>query len=123
MLDLSSLRKRRDELEKGYKEAVRVSNEMEGKMISRYDTQKEEWAREAEMLQKQMLLVEEQIVYLSELPVPQQMERVEVGHIVKLHIDDDDPEDYLLVETLGGAKIGPVKLLSTESSIGKAICN
>jgi transcription elongation GreA/GreB family factor len=121
MMDLTGLRMRRGELQRSYERAVKTSQEADGRMQSRYDTQKEEWAREAEMLHEQIIRLDEQIAYLSQLLSPSQYEEVEIGHVVTLQVNGDDSENFLLVEGLGGTQIGEIQTLSNSSPIGKAI--
>ena len=52
---------------------------------------------------------------------PQETNIVQLGHVVRLRIDDEEPERYLLLDGPGGITIGDVTTLSVGTPIGGAI--
>lgn len=122
MLDLSELHEHLQRLEKAYHRAVEASAAMDGKMQSRYDTQKEDWAREAEMIRQQIIEIRKQIAYLNQLSSPSQNQRTSVGHLLRLQIENEEPQTFLLVDQVsGGFRLARIQTLSIATPIGRAI--
>lgn len=121
MLRIDKLKKRKHELQEAYAEARRVSIEMDSKMQSRYDTQKEDWARRAEIIDHLIVETQKQVDYLENLPMPSQNVFVEIGHVVTVQ-EEDDIFSLLLVDGIaGGIKLEDIQLVSMDAPIGKAI--
>lgn len=122
-LDIQMLRNKRKQLEKAYKSAEKARNEADGKMQSRYDTQKEDWALDCNIILGQIEAVDEQIAQLELLGESSQQgtSTVQVGHIVTISIDGDEPEIYLLVDKFGGQKLKGKSTLSVVTPVGASL--
>lgn len=121
MIELNELRERLEKSRTAYRIAVDRMIESDGKMQSRYDTQKEEYAREAETIELQIIALEEQVEEIEQLQTPTDNTKVSIGHIVTIEIDGDESEEYLLLEKHSGVQIGNICTLSVASPIGQAI--
>lgn len=117
---IKSLFKQREMLEKAHAAAIKTSNEMDGKMQSRYDTQKEEWAAQANLLAHNIARVNQLIKELSETKASES-DSVSIGAEVTISINGDQPETYIIVDDVGGVKMQNISSLSTKSPIGSAI--
>jgi len=120
-LPLEELQELRKKLVVSWERANRASIEADGKMQSRYDTQKEEYAAEATMIQSQIDTVDRLIDCLENLQRPESVDEIQIGHIVQVQVEDDDPMNILLLEDLGGSVLSGIQLISTQSPMGKAI--
>lgn len=120
---ISELIKRRDELEKSYVRAIKIRNEMDGKMQSRYDTQKEEWALEADIIAASLESVNKLIKQLQEVEVTQDINVISIGSQIELHFQHEDTTEWfiLLAESGGFNLAGDITTLSAESPLGKAL--
>jgi len=119
-MNLDELKRRRGEIEASLRAAIETRNAMEGKMQSRYDTQREEWALECEILEAQLKSMDDLIEKLSELGERNQGV-ISLGSFVTLSIDGDQPSPYIILADHGGKVVDGVSVLSTQSPIGKAI--
>ncbi len=121
-LDLDELRRERERLTRVYDELIKASNEFDGKMQSRYDTQKEEYAGQANMVLSAIVRVDRQIAQLESLSVNNESaDMVGIGSRVKLRIDQEEPFEALVISDTGGNKISGIQLISLNSPLGKAI--
>lgn len=123
-MNLEDLIERRKQLEISYEEAVKASIEADGKMQSRYDTQKEEWAGRANLIAMQIQQIDQTISRLKEeLSTASKTppNEVIVGSRVTLQIDEDEPETFIVLDLGGGTNVSNYQILSTSSPIGKAI--
>jgi transcription elongation factor GreA len=121
-LDLDELRRERERLVRVYDELIKASNEFDGKMQSRYDTQKEEYAGQANMVQGAIVRVDRQIAQLESLLVSNQSgDVVGIGSRVKLRVDQEEPFEALVISDTGGNKVSGMQLVSLNSPLGKAI--
>jgi len=121
-LALEELRESRKALVASWESTNKTSIDMDSRMQSRYDTQKEEYAAQANMIQAQIDRVDELIEMLSNLQRPESFDQVQVGHIVNIQVEhDDEPMRVLLLEDLGGPILCNVQLLSVRSPLGRAI--
>lgn len=120
--DIALLTRQRDETAQQLAKAIKVRNEMDGKMQSRYDTQKEEWALECNMLEDKLERIDQSIAQLRRLDASRvSIDRVSVGNTVTLILDDDEPVDFLLANAFGGQELSSRIILSVESPVGKAV--
>ena len=110
-------------LEDRLAKAEKTHNEMEGKMQSRYDTQKEEWAFQCSLYQQQIDTVNSLInQYQSLGTVPDDI--ITIGSIFTIRFNDDgEPQSFILLERDGGFDLGGVKTISLQSPVGKAVNN
>ena len=120
-LALEELQESRKKLVTAWERANRASIEADGKMQSRYDTQKEEYAAEAAMIQSQIDRVDRLIDRFENLQRPENVDQIQIGHVVRIRIEDDEPMNILLLEDLGGSVLSGMQLISTQSPLGKAI--
>lgn len=120
-IDIRQLEKRKEELLKALKRAEKARDEADSRMQSRYDTQKEDYALEAALLQQQIQNLEKEIEQLRSLRKPESSEFVTIGHTVKLQIGDDEPCEVVLVEDFGGRSVGGKSTISRKSPIGNGI--
>lgn len=120
-LPLEELQELRKKLVASWERANRASIEADGAMQSQHDTQKRDYAFEAAVIQSQIDRVDKLINRLRNLQRPESVDRVQIGHIIRLRVENDDPADFLLLEELGGSVLGDVQLISTQSPLGKAI--
>ena len=122
--DINELLERRKKLKASLIVAEETRNQMEGKMQSRYDTQKEEWALQCDIYENQIEQIDKLLAKLQKLkdtPTEPTQDTVILGSQVELRIDDDDPVTYILLDESGGYKLKGISTLSTKSPIGKAI--
>jgi len=123
-LGVDELLKRKEELEKALKAAQVTRDQMDGKMQSRYDTQKEEWALQCDIYESQIGQIDKLLAELQKLkekPVVPTQETVVVGSQVELRVNSNELENYILLDESGGYRLKGVATLSTKSPIGKAI--
>lgn len=118
---LEELHETRIRLIESWKRANRASIESDSKMQSRYDTRKEEFAARANMIQTQINRVERLISCLRNLQRPEDVAHVQIGHIVRIRIENDDPISILLLEDQGGKVLNGTQLISIKSPLGKAL--
>ncbi|HQA29531.1 MAG TPA: hypothetical protein PLA02_10005, partial [Brevefilum fermentans] len=104
-------------LEDRLAKAEKTRNEMEGKMQSRYDTQKEEWAFQCSLYQQQIDTVNSLInQYQSLGTVPDDI--ITIGSIFTIRFNDDgEPQSFILLERDGGFDLGGVKTISLQSPV------
>jgi transcription elongation GreA/GreB family factor len=121
MFDIQVLKQQVDRLRQLYEATKKTSLEMDSRNETRYDTQREDFAREAEMIERSIINMERLIKELEGISAPADGNRVCVGHTVTLEIDGDPPEKFLLVKQVGGVSLGDVVTLSIDSPIGAAI--
>jgi transcription elongation GreA/GreB family factor len=121
MLDLQAIREQVSRLQKQYEATKKTSLEMDSRNETRYDTQREDFAREAEMIERSIISLESLIAELEKTRVAPDAPVVSVGHTVTLEIDGDPPERFLVVNQVGGVAVGDVVTLSVDSPIGAAI--
>ena len=91
-----------------------------GAMQSWSDKSREHLAKEIEIVDKSIQHLNSVIDQLRTL-APQDSDVIQIGHVVDLQIEDDEPEKFLLLEDLGGIAAGDLMTLSTGSQIGQAI--
>ena len=120
---IKRLEERKKQLEASLQEAIRISNEADGKMQSRYDTQKEEWAARANLLARQIAEISSLASHIREVATRKGSlcETVQVGCRVVLQINDSPPEEVILLERGGGTSIYGITVISISSPIGKHI--
>ncbi len=118
---IDELTEKRIELVKNLATAEKTRNEMEGKMQSRYDTQKEDWAYTCSLIQSQLEWVDQLMKELNNIEDLPNRDAISIGSIVELQIDQDPPESFLIVEETGGVKFSNISTLSTKTFIGKTI--
>lgn len=120
---IKHLEERKKQLEASLQEAIRISNEADGKMQSRYDTQKEEWAAQANLLAQQIAEISALASHIREIATRKGSlcETVQVGCRVVLQINDFPPEEVILLERGGGNSIHGITVISISSPIGKHI--
>jgi transcription elongation GreA/GreB family factor len=118
---LQALQEKRNRLAVEAEEARKTCIEMDGRNQSRYDTQKEEYAGKAHSLQSQVDEFDRLDTYLRKLQRPATFEQIQIGHLVRLQIEDDTPADFVLVAISRGDELGDLHLVSTQSPLGKAI--
>lgn len=70
---------KRNELIKELDESINIKNQMDGKMQSRYDTQKEEWAFRCELISRQLLITDQVISSLEDFHNIKDLSRVVPG--------------------------------------------
>jgi transcription elongation GreA/GreB family factor len=115
------LRERKEKLEKELFEAKKTRNEMDGKMQSRYDTQREEWALQCDILESQLHEVEKLIKEIGSIFLNSEQKVVAVGSTVDLMFDNNEQEKFLLLDESGGHNLEKLTTLSIKSPVGKAI--
>lgn len=121
-LNLNELLNRKKALQDSLSQAVKTRNEMDGKMQSRYDTQREEWALQCSMLENQIDQINLLIEKLSNLDnINKETEIVSIGMCVELIIDNEAPKSFILIDDSGGYSLGEITTLSIKSPIGKAV--
>lgn len=120
--NIDALLERKKRLETSLAEAIKTRNAMEGKMQSRYDTQREEWALECEILEQQLVEINTVLEKLESInEQSQKQEVVSIGSNVELRIDEDDPETYIVLDGSGGLDLQGASTLSTKSPVGQSI--
>lgn len=120
-VDIQELEKEKEKLLKALERARKARDEADGRMQSRYDTQKEDYALEAALIQEQIQRLEKEIEHLKSLRKLKSSEFITIGHTVNLQIGDDEPFEVLLVEDFGGRSINGKLTISRKSPIGSAI--
>lgn len=133
--ELRLLEKRRERLIESLAAAIKARNEADGKMQSRYDTQREDAAQDVAMYEgliaeldrliAQISLVQTHTMAgsstLSDTNDLTATRRVEIGKLVTIRFDCGDSEDYLLLDGQGGVELGTCQTLSTSSPVGQLI--
>lgn len=112
--------RKKEELEANLQDAINIRNQMEGKMQSRYDTQREEWNMQCNLIEHQLHAVMKSLEEI-ESKINTNTDFVSLGMIVELSIDGNIPEKFLLMEKNGGLLSGEITSISTKSPIGNAI--
>lgn len=120
-INVDALLKRKADLEKSLATAIETRNAMEGRMQSRYDTQREEWALQCEVIESQIEQVNKALTHISRLEKPTARKEVSVGSVVQLRFDVDEPETYILLDESGGYDLKDMVTLSAKSPVGQAI--
>jgi len=120
-IDVQELENRKEKLLKALKRAEKARDEADSRMQSRYDTQKEDYALEANLIREQIQRLEKEIEQLRSLRKPENSEFITIGHTVKLQIGNDEPYEVVLVEDFGGRSISGRSTISKKSPIGSAI--
>ena len=116
------LQKRKAELEAALAIAKKARDEADGKMQSRYDTQKEDAAQDMAMYEGLIANIDKLIIKLSSLQGQRKnSDTVEIGNHVVIEFSDGYQEEFLLLDSLGGVDLGEYQTLSTESPVGNAI--
>jgi transcription elongation factor GreA len=118
---LQALEKRKQELFTSLAAAKKARDEADGKMQSRYDTQKEEWALQCDILESQIYEIDKLMERLKKLEKPPSAAVVSVGHRVELEFEDGERAMFLLLDSQGGVDLDSVQTLSIDSPIGRAI--
>ena len=120
---LDELIENREKLRVALKEAQITRDQMDSKMQSRYDTQKEEWALQCDIYISQIEQLDKLINDLNKLEENsiRTASEIIVGSKVKLLVDDEELETYILLDDSGGYKFEGGFTLSTRSPIGQAI--
>jgi transcription elongation GreA/GreB family factor len=119
--DPHDLEEKKRQLVRALRRAEKARDEADSRMQSRHDTQKEDYALEADLIRGQIERVGKEIEQLKCLRRPRASDAIAIGHIVTLQIGDDEPCELVLVERFGGRAIGGISTMSVESPIGKAI--
>lgn len=117
---IKKLLERKADIEARLAEAIKTRNDMDGKMQSRYDTQKEEWAFQCDIYQHQLERIETLINQLTSTNIVSH-EKVHIGSTFSLKIGDDAPVTYMLLEEIGGYEVDGLQTISIKSPIGKAL--
>ncbi len=121
-LNLNELLNKKKALQVSLNQAIKTRNEMDGKMQSRYDTQREEWALQCSMLENQIDQINLLIEKLSNLDnTGKETKTVSIGMCVELIIDNEEPKSFILIDDSGGYSLGEIKTLSIQSPIGEAV--
>jgi transcription elongation GreA/GreB family factor len=119
---LAELAKSRAELLKSWEEANKSSIEMDGRMQSRYDTQKEEYAGRANMIMGQIQRLGRLSEFLQTKVGSNRKDNIDVGNLVQIQFDEErNPMYLILLENLGGGTVCGFDLISINSPIGKSI--
>lgn len=133
--ELQVLEKRRARLLESLAIAVKARNEADGKMQSRYDTQREDAAQDVAMYEGLIADLDLLIAQIKQMrsnvpantPIDATVEhehdsnRVMVGRRIAIRFDGGDREDYLLLDSQGGVELGTCQTLSTNSPVGQLI--
>ena len=119
--ELAVLEERRQKLEASLAIAKKARNEADGKMQSRYDTQKEDAAQDVAMYEALIADLDRLIERLRLLNTTSQKDTVEVGSQVTIEFEDGEQQVFLLLDSQGGVDIGQHQTLSTISPVGKAV--
>ena len=90
-------------------------NMADGKMQSRYDTQKENFALEAEIVQQ---ILDREQALREEVAYAELKHSVEPGAFLDLYIDGV-PEQYLFMNNQG--ELPDIRIITSQSPIGKAL--
>lgn len=93
-----------------------ASNAADGKMQSRYDTQKEDLARDAEIAED---VAERQKVFAAEIAGAPECDTVQSGAVVTLSIDGDSAERMLFINSPG--LLPDIQVVSMNAPLGTAI--
>jgi len=103
-------------------EANKTSIDMDGRMQTRYDTQKEEYAARANIIMSQIESNEHLVNMLKKILISEKADTITIGCCVKLQIDDDEePLNLVLLDDLGGGSLCGFDLISVNSPLGKSI--
>jgi transcription elongation factor GreA len=119
---LKALEERRQELLEGLATATKAQFEADGKMQSRYDTQKEDAAQEVAIYEGLIADIDNVIKRLTIVEAGQEsVDTVEIGRLVTIEFDDGDEDTLLILDTRGGVSVGDFQTLSPQSPVGCAI--
>jgi len=119
--ELAVLEERKQRLEVSLATAKKARDEADGKMQSRYDTQKEDAAQDVAMYEALIADLGKLIDRLRLLDTTSQKDMVEVGSQVTIEFEDGEQQVFLLLDSQGGVDIGQYQTLSTMSPVGKAV--
>jgi len=119
--ELAVLEERKQRLEVSLATAKKARDEADGKMQSRYDTQKEDAAQDVAMYEALIADLGKLIDRLRLLDTTSQKDMVEVGSQVTIEFEDGEQQVFLLFDSQGGVDIGQYQTLSTMSPVGKAV--
>lgn len=119
--ELAILEKRRRVLETSLAIAKKARDEADGRMQSRYDTQKEDAAQEVAMYEALLDNVNKLMTELSELENSPATNTVTVGRHVVIEFEEGNREEFLLLDSQGGVNLGEYQTMSTDSPVGGAI--
>lgn len=120
-IDIHEIFFTKEKLESSLRDAISIRNQMEGKMQSRYDTQREEWARQCEIIESQIASLLGLLDFIYTNQSNEQIKRVCLGSLVELTIDNDEREIFLITEANGGIGFSNITTLSISSPLGKKI--
>ena len=118
---LEVLEERRQRLLISLANAKKARDEADGKMQSRYDTQKEDAAQEVAMYEAMIADIEKLMQQLQVLDDEPKDDVVAVGRRVEIEFDDGDHSEFLLLDDQGGVDLGDIQTISTKSPVGSAI--
>lgn len=119
--ELKILEDRKQRLLGGLAIAKKARDEADGKMQSRYDTQKEDAAQDVAMYEALIADVDRLMARLRALDSKPPGNVVEVGRRVTIEFDDGERQDFLLLDSQGGVDLGDFQTLSTNSPVGSAV--
>lgn len=119
--ELTVLEERKQRLEASLAAAKKARDEADGKMQSRYDTQKEDAAQEVAMYEAMITDLKKLMEQLRLLDMTPRKDTVELGSQVTIEFDDGEQQVFLLLDSHGGVDIGRYQTLSTASPVGKAV--
>ena len=118
---VQKLNDKRITLQNGLETAKKARDEADGKMQSRYDTQKEEAALDVAMHEALLADVDRLIQTLQDVRPTTPGSTVEVGRLVTIEFPDGEFGAYLFLDEQGGVDLGDVQTLSVASPVGKAV--
>ena len=102
--------------------ARKAQFEADGKMQSRYDTQKEDAAQEVAIYEGLTANIDNVIARLKTANTEQvSIDVVEISRLITVEFDDGEQDKFLLLDTRGGVNIGDYQTLSPQSPVGSAI--
>lgn len=133
--ELQVLERRRERLLESLAAAIKARNEADGKMQSRYDTQREDAAQDVAMYEALIADLDQLIAQVTEVQTSSHSSlsvegcnedtdgatEVVVGKRVVLRFDGGEPEDYLLLDGQGGVELSTCQTLSTSSPVGQLV--
>jgi len=119
--ELAVLEERRQRLVASLAVAKKARDEADGKMQSRYDTQKEDAAQDVAMYESMIVDLDKLIERLRVLDTTPRKDTAEVGSQITIEFDDGEQQVFLLLDSQGGVDIGQYQTLSTMSPVGKAV--
>lgn len=121
-IQLEALEERKQGLLEGLAAAKKAQFEADGKMQSRYDTQKEDAAQEVAIYEALIADIDNVITQLKSVESEQQnIDIADIGRVVTIEFDDGEQDKFVLLDTKGGVSIGDYQTLSSQSPVGGAI--